>query len=99
MLTEAARVLPLPAPLARGVHAYDEQPSGRTVYYALTSTGALLNNELRRRLPDETEAWIVAEMWRDLDRQDPISPRFGLYVDGVFQPSRLTQGRQSSAGW
>lgn len=79
-------LVPVPIPVQRGVHSYVEWPSGVRVYLATTSTGALLNGEIRRRLPEETEAMIVREMWMDLDRQDapPISgrPRLGLFVDG-----------------
>jgi hypothetical protein len=75
----------IPARVPRGVHSYIEQPSGETIYYAVTSTGDLLNDELRRRLPDEPEAFIVREMWRDLKRQDPVigRPRLSLVVGGA----------------
>jgi hypothetical protein len=75
--------LPLaPLRLPRGVHAYIERPSGESVYAAVTSTGALLNGELRRRFPDENEASIARDLWRDLHRQDPVigRPRLSLYV-------------------
>ena len=90
----------LPVPLGRGVHSYDELPSGRRVFYALTSDGRLLNAELRRRRADETDASVVAEMWRDLERQDPVTarPHFALYVDGPFRPSRMRRGSGGSAG-
>lgn len=73
-----------PARLPRGVHAYVEHLSGDTVYLAITATGALLNGELRRRLGDETEPFIVRDLWRDLRRQDPVigHPRLSLYVAG-----------------
>jgi hypothetical protein len=76
---------PVPARLHRGVHAFVEQPSGETVYAAITSTGALLNDELRRRFPDENEAFIARDLWRDLDRQDPViaRPRLSLVVGGA----------------
>lgn len=75
---------PVPVRLARGVHAFVEQPSGEAVYAAVTSTGALLNAELRRRFPDETESYIARDLWRDLDRQDPViaRPRLALVVGG-----------------
>jgi hypothetical protein len=75
---------PAPIPVQRHVYSYVEHPSGLRVYVAITSTGALLNGELRRRLPDETHASIIRDMWMDLDRQDPVSdPRpLGLWVDG-----------------
>lgn len=81
---DAMSLVPVPIPEQRGVHSYVEWPSGVRVYLATTSTGALLNGEIRRRLPEETEAMIVREMWMDLDRQDAISgpPRLGLFVDG-----------------
>lgn len=90
-LNERMVPVPLPVPLYRGVHCYDEMPSGRTVYYAMTADGALLNGELRRRHVEETEARVVEEMWKDLDRQDPTTdrPRLALVVDGVFRPSRV----------
>jgi hypothetical protein len=65
---------PVPIPVARGVYAEQIEPNDDTVYYAITSTGQLLNGELRRRMPDETEATVVREMWRDLNRQDPGGP-------------------------
>ena len=75
--------------LPRGVHSYQEQPSGATVYVAITSTGALLNEERRRRHPtDEAEAYIVREMWRDLNRQDPVSGHSQLSL-GDVGPLRL----------
>jgi hypothetical protein len=61
----------VPIPMPRGVHSYVE-PSGLLAYIATTSTGALLNGEIRHRLPEETDAMIRDEMWKDLDRQDPI---------------------------
>lgn len=69
-----------PVAIPRGVHSYEEVPSGRRVYFAITSTGELLNGELRRRFPDETDALIRDDMWRDLDRQDPIIRRHRLSV-------------------
>jgi hypothetical protein len=65
-------LVPVPIPFPRGVFSYIEEPSGRTVYFAVTSTGALLNGELRHRLDDETDAMIRDEMRKDLDRQDAL---------------------------
>jgi len=78
---------PVPAALSRGVYSYVEQPSGETVYYAVTSMGDLLNGELRRRGPEETEAIIVREMWRDLNRQDSVigRPPLSLVVNQFRQ--------------
>lgn len=71
------------APTPRGVHSYQEQPSGETVYFAVTSDGLLLNAEIRRRLDGETDAMILDEMRRDLERQDPVGTR-------VIGPPRLS---------
>jgi hypothetical protein len=78
----ALRAVPLP----RGVHSYIEQPSGQTVYFATTSTGQLLNGEHRRRMRDETDAMIRDEMWRDLDRQDPLTvpPQLSVVAGGLY---------------
>lgn len=79
---------PVPIPFPRGVHSYIEGPTGQLVYIAITSTGALLNGEIRHRLEGETDAMIRIEMWADLDKQDTVDdtpsypPRLGLYVDG-----------------
>lgn len=83
----AART-PVPLLLPRYVYSYVGQPSGETFYYAVTSTGTILNGELRRRLPDEYEEQILRDLWRDLNRQDPVPTRLrlALYVDGVRQP-------------
>lgn len=89
-------LVPVPVPLPRGVHSYIEQPEGRTVYFGVTSTGALMNDgELRRRLPDETDAMIRDEMWRELDADDPVSgatarPRLSVLSGGLARrgPSR-----------
>lgn len=64
-----------PPPLARerGVYSYRDRMTGETVYYAITSSGALLNGELRRRLPDEWDAHILRSVATDLARQDPVS--------------------------
>jgi hypothetical protein len=71
---------PVPIPIPRGVYSYVEQPSGETVYLAVTSTGGLLNNELRRRMEGETDAIIKDEMWKDLDNQDAVIGRPTLSV-------------------
>jgi hypothetical protein len=95
--------LPLVGPIQlateRGVYSYQE-PSGEVVSYAVTSRGDLLNGELRRRYPDETAAMVVASVWRDLNRQDPIPihPRLA-YVNGeehrpvVYLPQRPVLAR------
>lgn len=90
-LNEQRMPVPLPVPLYRGVHCYDEMPSGCTVYYAMTSAGQLLNGELRRRHALETEAMVVREMWSDLEKQDPATdrPRLVLVGGAGFQPSRM----------
>lgn len=82
---------PVPIPLPRGVHSYVEQPSGETVYLAMTSAGELLNGERRRRYPDETDAMVRDDMWRDLDRQDPLigRPRLSVSDGGRCGLSRL----------
>lgn len=79
---------PVPIPMPRGVYRYVEQPSGETVHLAVTSTGALLNGELRRHLEDETDAMIQDEMWRDLDRQDAVTSRPRLTVSSGGQARR-----------
>lgn len=86
-MLRAART-PVPLPLPRYVYSYVGQPSGETFYYAVTSDGTILNGELRRRLPDECEEQILRDMWRDLNRQDPVPtrPQLALYVNGVRQP-------------
>lgn len=88
--TEIMSLAPAPIPSTRGVHSYVEQPRGQTVYFAITSTGELLNGELRRRHDDETEAQLLRDMLRDLARQDPVTLRDALvlYVDGVPRPAR-----------
>lgn len=94
--SEIMSIEPVPIPLPRGVHSYIEQPEGRTVYFGVTSTGAFLDGgELRRRLPDETDAMIRDEMWRDLDADDPVPgatarPRLSVLSGGLSQrgPSR-----------
>lgn len=68
-------------PATRGVYCEQIEPHNETVYYAITSTGQLLNGELRRRASDETETMLVRDLWRDLNRQDPsepIPPRLAL---------------------
>jgi hypothetical protein len=83
-----------PAPKERGVHSYQEQPSGEMVYYAVTSKGQLLNGELRRRIVEhETHAMILDEMRRDLDRQDPVPEvnaprRLSVSSGGLHRPGR-----------
>jgi hypothetical protein len=67
-------VAPVPFPVARGVYAEQIEPNDETVWYAITSTGALLNGELRRRMPDETETMVARELWRQLNREDPTDP-------------------------
>lgn len=69
---ESVPATPVPLPVPRGVHSYVEHPSGQTVYFATMSTGELLNGEMRRRFPDETDAMVLDEMQKDLDRQDPV---------------------------
>lgn len=72
---------PVPIPVNRGVYMEQIEPNDETVWYAITSTGQLLNGELRRRLPEESEAMIVRELWRQLNREDPgwpTRPRLSL---------------------
>jgi hypothetical protein len=66
---------PAPLPQERCVYSERIAPSGRRVYYAITSTGDLLNGELRGRRPDESELDVVRSLWRDLNRQDPVTTR------------------------
>jgi hypothetical protein len=83
-MQQSPDVLPFaPTRFPRGVHSYVEQPSGDTVYCAITATGALLNGELRRRLVDETEPFLVRDLWRDLRRQDPVIGRPRLFLVGA----------------
>lgn len=85
-------IVPVPIPAERGVYSYIEQPSGVRVYLAITSTGDLLNGEIRHRFPDETHAMILDEMARDLDRQDRVigRPRLSVSSGGLARhgPSR-----------
>lgn len=76
---------PVPIPVQRNVYSERLPGTGETVYYAVTSTGQLLNGEIRRRLDGESEGMIAREMWRDLNRQDPVGataptrPQLSLY--------------------
>lgn len=69
----------VPIPEPRGVYSERLPDTGERIYRATTSTGALLNGEIRHRREDETEDMIIREMWRDLNRQDPV---------GVVVPTR-----------
>lgn len=70
---------PVPIPEPRGVYSERLPDTGERIYRATTSTGQLLNGEIRRRGADETEDMIIRDMWRDLNRQDPV---------GVSVPTR-----------
>lgn len=76
---------PVPIPEPRGVYSERLPDTGERIYRATTSTGALLNGEIRRRLEGESEDMIIREMWRDLNRQDPVGatvptrPQLALY--------------------
>lgn len=85
---QAPNVRPLPIPMPRGVHSYSDVETGRRTFYAITSRGALLNDETRCALAEEWEAIVEREMWRDLNRQDPVTapPRLSLYVAGALRP-------------
>lgn len=86
--TDRISLAAVPIPFPRGVFSYIEEPSGERTYLAVTSTGGLLNGELRHRLDDETDAMIRDEMRKDLDRQDPLGaptspPRLSVSSGGA----------------
>jgi hypothetical protein len=75
-----------------GLHSYVDRTTGEIVYYAVTTTGALLYEDVRRRLPDEWPSQIKATLWCDLVRQDPeiigyLRPSLGeqAYPPAVIQ--------------
>lgn len=76
----------------RGVYRYVDRGSGETVRYAITSTGALLNAELRRVFDDETGPMVEDAMWRDLDRQDRVRSASGRRPSGAL-PSPGQRGQ------
>lgn len=63
---------PVPIPVQRNVYSERLPGTEDTIYYAVTSTGQLLNGEIRRRLDDEPEDMLIRDLWRDLNRQDPV---------------------------
>lgn len=94
MQPEIHSLAPVSVPLPRGVHSYVEQPSGEVVYFATTSTGEILNGEMRRRRSEETHAMVLDDMQKDLDRQDPIigPPQLSV-VSGGLASRRWRLGR------
>lgn len=90
---------PVPIPVQRNVYSERLPGTGETIYYAVTSTGQLLNGEIRRRLDDEPEDMLIRDLWRDLNRQDPVGvtvptrPELSLYR----APRRGRGGRDGQA--
>lgn len=76
------------AALPRKVYSFVEQPSGTPVYFAIMANGDLLNGEIRHRLDGETEDSIIRDLWKDLNKADPVTVRaqLTLYVDGEPRP-------------
>jgi hypothetical protein len=89
---------PVPIPEPRGVYSERLPGTGERIYRATTSTGALLNGEIRRRAEGETEDMIIREMWRDLNRQDPVGATTPTRPQLVLSRSAPRRGRGGSRG-
>lgn len=67
----------------RSVYKYRGRVLGQNAYYAITSTGELLNGCLYVVSDLETDAEIVSRLFIELDRLDPVRPPLRLVKSAV----------------
>lgn len=73
---------PAPRP-RRSVYKYRGRILGQNAYYAITSSGELLNGCLYVASDLETDAEIVSRLFIELDRVDPVRPPLRLVKSAV----------------